>query len=368
MNADESDDFSSLVATRKQLQEFCASHVPSLLSFSFPDDISFKLDKAEPVDSEKTGVRHLTSSATCIESLLTCPQHYYTGRTNKNDVEAIPSRAAEFAEAALDRDDWTSDNSGPIYCRSRALPVVIRHLRQLAGARAKAIEGHLLTVFEQVSNPSPAQPSKLPPRFGIGEWYKEAPADSYPPNAYHSYWALEALTAAREREINPIERKWEDAILLWAKMKLGTEVAMHAAKSTLLDSDQLSWAITIHLAFQDSLAANLADQDLVRHALKELFSTQTDSGTWRHYRPLFHYEKAGNAYCYNFETFATMLNVALKRYEHSPFYLNIFRDHFANLKKLFEYADRTRQPARPNSYFEWNVSVRANHLFQESIW
>src|SRR5260221_525577 len=100
-------------------------------------------------------------------------------------------------------------------------------------------------------------------------------------------------------------------MLLWARRTLGYQISLHSADSSVLDSDQLAWSLAILLKFDKSFPADLGDQDLLREALKWLFKTQLPIGTWRHYRSLFHYKLAGNAYCYVFETFAVLLAIAV---------------------------------------------------------
>ena len=62
--------FDQLVSIRERLQTFCTLHYSSLAAFH--DGISFKFD----LDDAGLGAeaQHLSSSATCIESLLECPE------------------------------------------------------------------------------------------------------------------------------------------------------------------------------------------------------------------------------------------------------------------------------------------------------
>src|SRR5260370_26536319 len=87
-------------------------------------------------------------------------------------------------------------------------------------------------------------------------------------------------------------------------------------------------------------ADNLAEQDFIRQAFKCLFSTQEKVGTWRHYAPLFHYPHAVNAYCYVFETFATILREALR--PEADFVRNILKEYFTEIVRLWQYATSTK--------------------------
>src|SRR5437660_391596 len=61
-------DFQEFADFRHRLQEFCASHVLSLEDFK--SDPSFKLHVGDTLGTE---LRHLTTTSTCIQSLLDCP-------------------------------------------------------------------------------------------------------------------------------------------------------------------------------------------------------------------------------------------------------------------------------------------------------
>jgi hypothetical protein len=78
--------FNDLIAYRQQLQNFCATHYNSLTEFQ--DAISFKIS----LDEAKLGgeAEHLSSTATCIESLLSCPE-------SQSDAEFL-TRAKQVAD------------------------------------------------------------------------------------------------------------------------------------------------------------------------------------------------------------------------------------------------------------------------------
>src|SRR6266516_4036645 len=71
-------------------------------------------------------IEHLTSSATCFGSLLECTDsHRPQTPLNVSDL------AMQYADGAirLPQKDWVSDGSAGTYCRCRALPFVIRHIK-----------------------------------------------------------------------------------------------------------------------------------------------------------------------------------------------------------------------------------------------
>ncbi|MGA2328163.1 MAG: ATP-binding protein [Bryobacteraceae bacterium] len=329
-------DFQELAKQRHALQEFCQLHAASLLCFR--SDRSFKLAITE---NDLTGpARHLTTTATCIESLLDCPSRYRVGVADPEEL------ARGFAHDALARPgrEWTSEGSAKIYCRCRALPLVVRHLASFDSR----LRDHIVGIFQQLG--------KDPQRFAIGETAppkrgskKTDPASWYPPNAFHTYWVLELLDALRARfakDCAGIEARLRlDArrrhMILWARHQLGVQVALHAAESSVLDTDQLGWSLAIVLKFGEDFHFDLAEQDLIRQAVRCLFQTQLPVGTWRHYRSLFHYRDAGNAYCYVFETFVVLLKIALSQKPSGQFFRQCLYGRAKDLIRLWEYAGLT---------------------------
>jgi hypothetical protein len=245
---------------------------------------------------------------------------------------------------ALHRRDWKSEGSASVYCRCRALPTVISS----SDGFDKRIEKHVEVILGQLK--------RKPDRFGIGEADSAMPvAQWYPPNAFHTYWTIEIIDllgkhhkAAFKRLSHPkvldLKRR-RKGMLLWGRQRLGSQIALHSASppSSALDSDQLAWSLAIFLRFDEALNLNLENRDFIKQALKCLFSTQTD-GTWRHYRPLFHYKEAGNAYCYVFETFAVLLQCALTDGAKGEMIRELLKPYCKNLMDLWRYADSTKIP------------------------
>jgi ATPase family associated with various cellular activities (AAA) len=325
--------FEELTDARRSLQSFCFLHVPSLLALK--SGISFKLFPSEtPLESNK--VRHLTTSATCYSSLLESP---VSVRTKLYDFE---SDRQKFAEKALEKPDWTSDGSGEIYCRCRALPMVIEG----SAIFNSKIQEHITAILAQLE--------EKPDRFAIGEASAKYTEDKwYPPNAFHTFWTLETLNTLNRKypaeytrmlsELDLVRRR--KGMLLWARKQLGHQIGLHSSSpgSSVLDSDQLAWSIAIFFRFDEDLNLSLENRDFAKQALKCLFSTQTD-GTWRHYRPLFHYRDVGNAYCYVFETFTSLLQCAFQERPEAEMIRELLRPYDTQLLDLWRYANSTRIP------------------------
>jgi hypothetical protein len=352
--------FEELTESRRSLQSFCLLHVPSVMSQR--SGISFKL---LPTERDLTGsrrVRHLTTTATCLSSLLDCPQRFRSA-----EFEDVPTLLTTFAKRALHRREWKSEGSAGVYCRCRALPLVITFSNGIDGV----IESHVKAILGQLE--------EQPERFGIGEADPSLPErEWYPPNAFHSYWALEIIDLIKCKFASDYKRlsgrnglnleRNRQGLLLWARQQLGYQIALHSASppSSVLDSDQLAWSLAIFLRFDESFHSNLDTQDFVKQAFKCLFSTQiVDVGTWRHYKPLFHYQEAGNAYCYVFETFAVLLQCALREGPDAEIVRWLLKPYCENLLDLWRYADATQIPLG-GKVIGWCSGHRTNVTSPES--
>jgi hypothetical protein len=235
------------------------------------------------------------------------------------------------------------------------------------------IEEHLLRILAQLR--------KRPDRFGIGEADPDQKErDWSPPNAFHTYWTLDILSELEKKfpiaykrisankKLNfPLKR---EGMLSWTRQRLGYEVSLHSEpRSSVLDTDQLAWSLAIFLRFDRNFHSDLAKQDFIKQALKCLFSTQNDVGTWPHYKPLFHYRDAGNAYCYIFETLAVLLQCALRERAETEVIQALFKPYCKNLMDLWRYADSTKIPLpADDKVFGWSSGHRISNPGKAESW
>jgi len=328
------------------------AHVPSLEAFASEKFPIFKLGL---LDAEPKEFRHITSTATCYSSVELCPKKFRPEKKQDagRDYDAF---GKDFAITAVNQglNKWLSDGAAGIYCSCRGLPYVVSKLE----AWHPQIDQHLERIFYQMRQEAD--------RLAIGEADKIKPEDAeklktpeerakkerdswYGPNAYHTFWTLELLKVLeRFKEEDGYQKSEElkyahgrvDLMHNWARQQLGFQVALHSVESSLLDTDQLAWALSIVLSRPERYQSTLTEQDFIRQSFACLFSTQERVGTWRHYGPLFHYPNAGNAYCYVFETFATLLSQALK--PEAEFVRSTLKSYFRSLVALWEYAKSTQ--------------------------
>lgn len=319
------EDFAHLQACRKRLGALCERHAASLRAFK--SGVSYRI-KATDKEIGSKELRHLTSTATCIESLL----------DRSEDGDEYLDAAKQFSSSALGRpaNKWRSDGSAEIYCRCRALPLVIRCCpngkRDVAASRLREI-------FDQMTGDAE--------RLAIGEW---TAGQGFPPNAYHTYWALCCLDLARKAKLPGLSwasKKGVCARLVsWSWRVLGCQIALHRAGSSSLDTDQLAWALTIVTRFRARGAPEpaLEYMDLIRDGLDVFFGAQDQVGTWHHHEALFHYRDSGNAYCYVFETLSELFKNALRADPHAHLLRALLRPYLGCFSKLLDFVEETKQP------------------------
>jgi ATPase family protein associated with various cellular activities (AAA) len=153
-------------------------------------------------------------------------------------------------------------------------------------------------------------------------------------------------------------------MLLWTRHVLGSQIALHNGNSTSRDTDQLVWSLACVLKGSREWTWVLGEQDLIRQALAAIFATQTKFGNWPTFRPLFHYRKSGNAYCYIFETLGALLRAALRR--DAGFLRAQLRPYCDNLALLWKYADATAIPLGSSGQRGWSSGHRSQSEAPES--
>jgi ATPase family associated with various cellular activities (AAA) len=352
--------FEYLATNRKLVQEFCRFHGPTLECFKARDLPIFRLIYGA---DEPDKFRHITSTATCYSSLDLYPK----ATRPETDID-FDELGNAFALEAIKTPvkEWKSDEAAQVYCTCRGLPYVLSKLQEWH----TNIDPHLDRIYYQLKED--------PARFAVGE---APPPDDllppekkkklrdtwYKPNAYHTFWALEIIRELRDkrfdagRENNESFRALsgcEDQMRLWARQQLGLQVALHSGNSSVLDSDQLAWSLAIIVSRPRDYQSNLSEQDFIRQAFKCLFQTQEKVGTWRHYAPLFHYPSVGNAYCYVFETFTTLLTLVLK--PEAGFLREVLREYAPRLIDLWQYSRSTKTEISTKSDKSTKAEISTN--------
>jgi hypothetical protein len=324
-----------LRAARKELAEVTRAHSVSLQVFQHPDNPWFRIIPEEPFTD--VDVDHLSTSATCLESLADIP-------IVERDHPALEELGNAFAAACLaaPAKTWQSEGAAHIYCRVRTLPTVLRFATdQALEENAERLRQHFRVVWQRVSSEPGWQ--------GVSEGQGRAGEKrGYPPHAFHTYWAIRSVREARRRNLNHLlPRDIDDRVRLaslWTEQELGLQTALVKGKSERVDAYQLAWSLATQLLVNplDLMTRESARRDLYREGLDAFFQEQLPSGGWRLYQPLFHYPLAGNAYCYSFETLTELLRFANQRESGRPL-RELLRPFLPRLIQAWRLAHETRR-------------------------
>lgn len=126
--------------------------------------------------------------------------------------------------------------------------------------------------------------------------------DRYPSSAYLTQLLVRVLR--RRSKLTPTLEK---TVNIWAWAELTRQLALVQAKSKTADAFAVAYLLMLVTAVTPSSRTNPEQTSTQRAALKTFFECQEDDGTWPLSRPLFHYKKLGNAYCYEYEMLAQLL-------------------------------------------------------------
>jgi hypothetical protein len=345
-------DFDRLSEARKEVREFTRLHRTSILRFKAVDRDWFKVDPND-VDTSDV-VRHLTTTASCVESLADSLAAGELETDPEKGQPTLGSIASGFAQnaLALPKKSWESEGAAYIYCRVRALPAILEYGSQdVLHRRSRAIRDHLGLIWGSVSSEPGLQaifersrrPTQARPEQETG---------AYPPNAFHTFWALRVLRLAEARGICRSHeshfRYQSELALLWTQNMLAAQIALSEALSERRDPHQLAWSLAAqHILTSESppltpslAVGEFARRDLYRVALDAFFEQQLPNGSWPLGQPIFHYPKAGNAYCYTYETLTELLRPALYT-ERGKLLRDLLRPHLDELMMAWSYARET---------------------------
>lgn len=374
-----------LIECRQALQVALAIHDASLREFWPAGRPYFVIQTAElgglKADDGSSRPRHLTSSASCLESLADAHPgsdgHFPIPDGNGNPPWR--DQAREYARRALAAPpkDWTSDDAAHVYCRVRALPAILRYAPSMSPGSPDAIAAgtRLEEAFSVIDEGRPLVEQ------GLGERVLEddgtpqpEPRDlRYPANTFHAYWGLKAHRRYVERraadgDLPELSDDHYERVLqneAWAHAAIGRHTALLNAGKRRGDAQQLAFAVLSDLLTHSrKLTPASAQYDLYQAAIATFFAAQEPAGDWPRSLPLFHYPISGNAYCYTFETLTELLRPALPR-EEGRTYRALIEPYLPQLYKAWDYAMRTRVPLNDQrgNTFGWSST---HHVARDS--
>jgi ATPase family associated with various cellular activities (AAA) len=146
---------------------------------------------------------------------------------------------------------------------------------------------------------------------------------TYPPSAYLTH--LVVRTLRRRKKLND---ELQDLVNKWAWAELTRQLALIQAKSKTADAFAVAYLLMLVPAVTPSSKTDPEQTSIQRAALETFFDCQLHDGTWPLSRPLFHYEKFGNAHCYEYEMLTQLLQ--------QPELQDLLLDYLPNLSSAAE--------------------------------
>jgi ATPase family associated with various cellular activities (AAA) len=158
--------------------------------------------------------------------------------------------------------------------------------------------------------------------------------DNYPPSAYLTQLVFRALKHRRKLSDN-LRKK----VSAWAWTELAYQLALIHAKSKTADAFAVAYLLMLVTGATPLSETNPEQAQIQRAAVEVLFECQMPDGSWPLSRPLFHYEKFGNAYCYEYE----MLTQLLQEEELQ----DLLIEHLGNLDSAVQALSQTVYKVQP---------------------
>lgn len=126
--------------------------------------------------------------------------------------------------------------------------------------------------------------------------------NKYPPTTYLTQLVIRVINQRKKltSEIKEITSKW-------AWNQIDHELALVVSNSKTADPLSLAYSVIL-VSICGSILELTPDQNyILRKALDVFFASQREDGSWPLSRPLFHYPEVGNAYCFEYELLAQLL-------------------------------------------------------------
>jgi ATPase family associated with various cellular activities (AAA) len=285
--------FSDLDALRNHLNVLAERHVATL-GYYYDDRFSGFHHKHDRPDRPNVPI---SSTSTCILSLI---------QAGKWNAPHAPwnGRSSAIVTALLQRKEWKSGGLKPNNVFTVAFileaTTALKPYAVSLGADDAAKEEKAQTILLRAITP-PRRGSQADYSGGIG-------LEDYPPSAYVTQLVSRVL-----RTRSPLDVPTRHSVATWAWREIEHQLALSTAQSKNFDVFQPVYSVLLAADIGD-LEEATPDQNLVLNAaLDQFFRSQLANGTWPRSRPLFHYPGVGNAYCFEYEMLAQLLQTTKLR-------------------------------------------------------
>ncbi|MBX3024678.1 ATP-binding protein [bacterium] len=282
--------FAALEELRRFVAEILKGQSGSLRRYFNPDIHGFQHTGGENKTSPS-----IASTGTCVVALLA------TGRWNDKEAPWHDD-APELAAAILSK-EWTSAAlaANNVFSVAWVLETITALENAGIDLRLDGKAKQRISQAEEILVASLEDGS--------------AAIEDYPASAYVTQLAVRVLV--RRQKLENADRVRE-----WALTQITMQIALILSKSSALDVYTLAYATILFAALSEPAKVSPQEKRIVDTAIEQLFASQLPDGSWPRSRPLFHYPRAGNAYCFEYEMLVQLLETSalqenLLRHMHS---------------------------------------------------
>jgi hypothetical protein len=283
-------DFSTLDHLKKYLASVRLNHEATMKHYVSDDRRGFYHQPQKRAEASRS------STATCVSSLVRAGLWTPSFKRLWNHTNAV-------AQQLLDR-PWKSAGlkaNNPFTLSFIAEGVLDL---QLAYPDYEGHEEHRNMVTHEIA-----------PR--IVRFLRRTGAISIPPYPESAYLTQLAFRVIKRLELASPEL--EQRVHRWAQAEINKQVSLLAAQSRVADALQLAYALILAKTSASDEHISPEQKQIFDSALEAFFAAQNDDGSWPYSRPLFHYPKVGNAYCFEYELLTQLLGCNRMRWDLLPF-------------------------------------------------
>lgn len=276
-------DFPQLAALKREIATLLDSQVCALTQYHIENPGGFR-HKFEDTKDEFSKA----STATCVQSLVA------TGCWERG-----PWRAdTDYLLAQMcDRNKWRSAglDAGNPFTVSFMLEAITLLTENVDGATLIDAGKEAIREAEQILDETLMASADPDSRGSAG-------LKSYPPTTYLTQLVVRVL-----KRRNKLTADARNATRRWAWRQIDHELALAFSGSQAADALALAYAVMLVALCSHPAEASPSQNQILRKAVDVVFDAQLESGAWPRSRPLFHYPKVGNAYCFEYEMLTQLL-------------------------------------------------------------
>lgn len=280
-------EFSELESLQRVIRTLKEYHIPSLSHYHLKDKFGFRHIYGSP---PKDGGFSKASTATCILSL--------TAAGYWSDSQPYwYNQSAELIKHLL-KQKWKSADL------EENNPFTVAFIFEAVLELEKATKGSILLDAEVSKRKEEAVQILQNSLIGNDKNGTKGAANlaGYPPSTYLTQLVVRVLLKCGE-----LTDKTCDAVRKWSWQQLEHELALIFSNSKSADAYSLAYAVILFVSCSESFETTPDENHILQKAIECIFSAQLPDGSWPRSRPLFHYPRVGNAYCFEYEMLTQFL-------------------------------------------------------------